>query len=156
MDAVACTNCFFVWRCVQHKPYVIYKLYVYSDIVHRFVRIWCVCVCVCVYFFVVVLCCLSLAAFPHYCTYPGVTCRNGRECPLVVHYWAALQSLNGFRCYDNIAPNAKSQNVSQCLYSLYAWSGNCEDVNRRILRRVVFTAYNFHVSVIELYHVHIL
>jgi len=28
-------------------------------------------------------------------------------CPLVVHYWADLQSVHGFRCYDNIAPNAK-------------------------------------------------
>ena len=36
--------------------------------------------------------CLSLAIFPHYCT-----------CPLVVHYWAHLQLVNGFRCYDNIA-----------------------------------------------------
>ena len=36
---------------------------------------------------------------------------NGRECPLVVHYWADLQSVHGFRCYDNIAPNAKCQRV---------------------------------------------
>ena len=27
---------------------------------------------------------------------------NGRECPLVVHYWADLQSVHGFRCYNNI------------------------------------------------------
>ena len=25
-------------------------------------------------------------------------------CPLVVHYWAGLQSVHVFRCYDNIAP----------------------------------------------------
>jgi len=31
--------------------------------------------------------------------------------PLVVHYWADLQSVHGFRCYDNIAPNAKCQRV---------------------------------------------
>ena len=24
------------------------------------------------------------------------------ECPLVVHYWADLQSVHEFRCYDNI------------------------------------------------------
>ena len=24
--------------------------------------------------------------------------------PLVGHYWADLQSVHGFRCYDNIAP----------------------------------------------------
>ena len=32
-------------------------------------------------------------------------------CPLVVHYWADLQSVNGFRCCDNIALNAKCQRV---------------------------------------------
>jgi len=31
--------------------------------------------------------------------------------PLVVHCWADMQSVNGFRCYDNIAPNAKCQRV---------------------------------------------
>jgi len=31
--------------------------------------------------------------------------------PLVVHYWADLQLVHGFRCYDNIAPNAKCQRV---------------------------------------------
>ena len=55
--------------------------------------------------------CLSVAAFPHYCTDPDVTWGNGRWCPLVVHYWADLQSVRGFRCYDNIAPNAKCQQV---------------------------------------------
>ena len=39
--------------------------------------------------------------------------------PLVVHYWADLQSVHGFRCYDNIAPNAKCQRV--LVYLLYAW-----------------------------------
>jgi len=55
--------------------------------------------------------CLPLAAFPHYCTDPDVTWQNGRGCPLFVHYWADLQSVHGFRCYYNIAPNAKSQLV---------------------------------------------
>jgi len=49
---------------------------------------------------------------------PGVTWENGSGCPLVVHYWADLQSLHGFRCYENIA---RTQNVSECLYSLYVW-----------------------------------
>jgi len=53
----------------------------------------------------------SLAAFPHYCTDPDVSWENGRGCPLVVYYWADLQSVHGFRCYDNIAPNAKCQRV---------------------------------------------
>ena len=47
--------------------------------------------------------CLSVAAFSHYCTDPDVTWRNGRG--------ADLQSVHGFRCYDNIAPNAKFQRV---------------------------------------------
>jgi len=28
--------------------------------------------------------------------------------------------VHGFRCYDNIA---RTRNVSECLYSLYAWFG---------------------------------
>ena len=61
-----------------------------------------VCVCLCV--------CLSLAACPHYCTDPDVTWGMA-GCPLVVHYWADLQSVHAFRCYDNIAPNAKCRRV---------------------------------------------
>jgi len=51
--------------------------------------------------------CLSVPrrAFPHYRTDSDVTSANGRGCPLVVHYWADLQSVHGFRCFDNIAPN---------------------------------------------------
>jgi len=55
--------------------------------------------------------CLSLAAFSHYCTDPDVSCGDGWGCHVVVHYWADLQSVHGFRCYDNIAPNAKCQRV---------------------------------------------
>jgi len=62
--------------------------------------------------------CLSLAAFPHYCTNPYVTRGMVGGCPVVVHYWADLQSVHGFRCCDNIA---RTRNVSECLYSLYAW-----------------------------------
>ena len=32
---------------------------------------------------------------------PGFLLGNGRGCPLVVYYWADLQSVHGFRCYDN-------------------------------------------------------
>jgi len=49
---------------------------------------------------------------------PDVTWENGTGCPLVVHYWADLQSVHGFCCYDNIAPNVK---CDECLYLLYAW-----------------------------------
>jgi len=76
--------------------------------------------------------CLSLAAFPHYCTDPDVTW-GMVGVPLVVHYWAVLQLANGFRCYDNIevceftaltiananvAPNAKCQRVHACTRSI--------------------------------------
>ena len=30
-----------------------------------------------------------------------VTWGSGRGCPLVVHYWADLQSVHGLRCYGN-------------------------------------------------------
>ena len=63
----------------------------------------CLCVCVSV--------CLSLGAFPNYCTDPDVTWRKSRGCPLVVHYWADLQPMHGFRYYDNRAPSAKSEPV---------------------------------------------
>jgi len=56
--------------------------------------------------------CLSLAAFPHYCTDPDVRWGNDSGCPLVVHYWADLQLAHRFRCYDNIA---RTSNVSKCL-----------------------------------------
>jgi len=44
----------------------------------------------------------SLAAFQQYCTDPDVSWRNGSRCPIIVHYWADLKSVHGFRCYDNI------------------------------------------------------
>ena len=55
--------------------------------------------------------CLSLAAFPHYCMDLDVTRGNGTGRPPVVHYWVDLQSVHGFRCHDNIAPNAKCKRV---------------------------------------------
>jgi len=55
--------------------------------------------------------CLSLAAFPHYCTDPDITWKNGRGCPLLVDDWADLQSVHGFRCYSSIVPNAKCQRM---------------------------------------------
>ena len=55
-----------------------------------------------------------------------VPCSNAAKswyglCPLVVHYWADLQSVHEFYCYDNIAPNAKCQRVlvlAVCLVQL--------------------------------------
>jgi len=60
----------------------------------------------------------SLAALSYYCTDPNVSCGDGWGCPVVVHYWADLQSVHGFRCYDNIAPNAKCQRVFVLALSL--------------------------------------
>jgi len=51
------------------------------------------CVCLCV--------CLSAATYLHYCKDPDVTWESGKGCPLVVHYWADLQSVHGLRCYGN-------------------------------------------------------
>jgi len=44
----------------------------------------------------------------------GPECNSGewQRCPLVVHCWADLQSVHGFRCYDSIA---RTRNVSDCL-----------------------------------------
>ena len=50
---------------------------------------------------------------------PGCNLGNGRGCPLVVHCWADLQSVHGFRCCDNMAPNAKCQRVL-----VPGWSGD--------------------------------
>jgi len=48
-----------------------------------------------------------------------------------VHYWANLQSVHGFRCYDNIA---RTRNVSECLYSLYMPGiGGCDLMQRSLL-----------------------
>jgi len=62
--------------------------------------------------------CLFVAVCPHYCTDPDVTWGNGRGCPVVVHYWADLQSVHGLHCYGDIA---RTRNVSECFYSLCAW-----------------------------------
>ena len=45
---------------------------------------------------------------------PGCNLGSGKGYPLVVYYWADLQSVHGFRCYSKfeiIAPNAKCQRV---------------------------------------------
>ena len=42
---------------------------------------------------------------------PWCNLGNGRGCSLVVHHWADLQSVHGFRCNDSTAPNAKCQRV---------------------------------------------
>ena len=65
-----------------------------------------VCVCVSV--------CNRMPALLHG---PGCNLGSGRGAP-VVHYWADVQSVHEFHCYDYIG---KTRNVSKCLYSLYSW-----------------------------------
>ena len=60
--------------------------------------------------------CLSLAAFPHYCTDPDISWGMVGVPPSCA-ILSDLQSMRGFRCYDNVA---QTGNVSECLYSLYA------------------------------------
>jgi len=44
----------------------------------------------------------------------GPGCKLGVVGDAVLHYWADLQSVHGFCCCDNIAPNAKRQRVRAC------------------------------------------
>jgi len=46
--------------------------------------------------------CVCPRPYAHTCTDPDVTWGSGRGCPLVVHYWADLQSVHGLRWYGNI------------------------------------------------------
>jgi len=69
--------------------------------------------------------CVSLAVFPHYRMDPHVTWENGKRCPLFMHYWADLQLVHGFHCYDNIMPNAKCQRLlvhALCIVCVYVWA----------------------------------
>jgi len=63
--------------------------------------------CVCVW--------LSAAACLHYFTDPDVTWGSGRGLPLLVHYWADLQSVGRLRCYGNIM---RTRNVSEYMLVL--------------------------------------
>jgi len=46
--------------------------------------------------------CLSVSSrIPALVHGPGYNLGNSRGCPLVVHCWADLQSVHGFRCYDS-------------------------------------------------------
>ena len=78
----------------------------------------CVCVCVCV--------CVSVCPRPHahiiHCTDPDVTWRSGRGCPLVVHYWADLQSADGLRCYGNITRTRNFNEYMLVLALCYSFS----------------------------------
>jgi len=79
--------------------------------------------------------CLSLAAFPHYCTDPDVTWWTGRGCPIVVHCLTDLQSVHGFRCCNNthvckltalctanLYSAEREMSASACTRSMAGWS----------------------------------
>jgi len=87
--------------------------------------------------------CLSLATFPHYCTDPDVTWRNGRGWPLVVHYWMDLQSVHGFRCYDNIVPNAKCHRMRVIALSLIS---QCSQLKLNRKKQHLLKYCNRHVA----------
>jgi len=100
--SVSITSCTCSWPAIQFWACVMVLSLHFAWGVAEVRMYWSrVSVCLCV--------CLSLAAFPHYCMDPDVTRGNGRGCPVVVHYWADLHSVRGFRCHDNIALNTKCQ-----------------------------------------------
>jgi len=55
------------------------------------------------------------AAYLHYCTHQDVTCESDKGCPLVVHYWADLQSGHGLGCCGSIT---RMQNVGEYILVL--------------------------------------
>jgi len=100
-------------------------------------------ICLCV--------CLFLAAFQHYCTDPGVSWGNGTGCPLVVHYWADLQSLHGLRCYDNSAEREMSASAcTRCVPGLdVAWPARAP-----IVSSVTAQSSRTSVPIITLLHLY--
>jgi len=78
--------------------------------------------------------CLSAAVRPHYCTDLDVTWGHGRGCPLVVHYWADLQSVHGLRCYGNNAnPSYKLTSIPRYddIVRTAGWAGSARAASRR-------------------------
>jgi len=66
--------------------------------------------------FVCVSVCLSVrGCIPTLLHGPECNLEDGRGCPLVVHCWAALQSVHGLRCYGNIT---RMRNVSEYMLVL--------------------------------------
>ena len=85
---------------------------------------------VCVFVCLSVCVCLSAAACPHYCTDPDVTWDSGRECPIVVHYWADLQSVHGLHCCGNITRTL----VKACVHpAIWRHSANARQGLRALL-----------------------
>jgi len=85
--------------------------------------------------------CLSLATVPHYCMDPDVTWGNAGGCPVVVQYWADLQSVHGFHCYDNI-------HICKliALYTENAYSTKCETFPSACTGSVVAYCYYYFLK----------
>ena len=80
--------------------------------------------------------CLSAAVRPHYCTDPDVTWGHGTGCPLVVHYWADLQSGYGLRCYGNITRTLVTYMLASIpryddIVRTAGWAGSTRAAGRR-------------------------
>ena len=79
--------------------------------------------------------CLSAAVRPRYCTDPDVTWGHGRGCPLVVHYFADLQSGHGLRCYGthNANPSYKLASIPRYddIVRTAGWAGSARAAGRR-------------------------
>jgi len=89
---------------------------------------------------------LSYAAFPHCCMDPDVTWGNGRGCSVVVHYWADLQLVHGFRCCYKIVPNVKCQQVFVLAVCLVNTSQVC--LSERLRPECsVYTGHTLHLTV---------
>jgi len=78
--------------------------------------------------------CLSAAVRPHYCTDPDVTWGRSRGCPLVVHYWADLQStLVALLWQHNANPSYKLASIPRYddIVRTAGWAGSARAAGRR-------------------------
>ena len=93
--------------------------------------------------------CLSAAVRPHYCMDPDVTLGRGRGCPLVVDYWADLQSGHELGCYGNITRTlVTSLRPSHDMTTVRSasWTGSARAGDRRVTGRAPKTARRIRVA----------
>ena len=97
-----CPSC--KWYHFQHKlilsKLVLHvKWFITFCVSRRQCKMYCghACLCVCLS-----VCVSVRGRTPTLLLGPGCNLGHGRDCPLVVHYWADLQSGHGLRCYGNI------------------------------------------------------
>ena len=61
---------------------------------------------------------------------PGCNLGRGRGCPLVVHYWADLQSGHGLRCYGNITRTLVISLRYDDIVRTAGWAGSARAAGR--------------------------